>query len=394
MAYLNPTFLFDGVALMKDVCIHVSEEGIILHILFVKPYPPETIKLNGLLMPGMINAHCHLELSHMKGVIPKHTGLVNFLMTINQSRNLKSAQEKAKDIEGAEQEMINNGIVAVGDICNTIDTVEQKKKQMLCYHNFVETFGLEDEKAIERFSTSLAVFNSFYAIGASSLVLHAPYSISDTLIQLVDDFNRNKLSTIHNQECDAENELFLSGSGDLLQLIQWVTKTTNGILSTGKTSLQSVLPKLIQTKKMILVHNTVTNDEDIQFAQQSKKDIFWCLCPCANLYIENKLPNVELLFSSGCKLVIGTDSLASNDQLSIWDELSVIHAHFPAIALEEKLKWATSNGADALGINAVFGSFENGKQPGIIFIENFDLENPFEQSNTIKLLYKSGKISS
>jgi cytosine/adenosine deaminase-related metal-dependent hydrolase len=394
MPYLIPTYLFDGFSLKMNSCIQVDDEGIVLDILTKKPFPSDAIELKGLLMPGMINCHCHLELSHMKGVIPKHSGLVNFLMTINQSRNLQNNLEIAIAIEQAEKEMIAQGIVAVGDISNKLDTLEQKKKHDLNYHNFIETFGLEDEQATHRFETSLSIWNAFKEIGPSSIVLHAPYSISDTLIQLVDNINQNKLSTIHNQECDAENELFQSGTGDFLRLIQWILKSIKDIHPTGKSSLQSYLPKLSHTNNLILVHNTVTTKEDIEFAQQTNKDLYWCLCPLANLYIENTLPDVNLLYSSDCKLVVGTDSLASNDHLSIWGELSVLHAHFPTISLDEKLKWATSNGAEALGMNTKLGSFESGKQPGIVFIENFHIECPFDQSNRIQTLFKAGKFSS
>jgi cytosine/adenosine deaminase-related metal-dependent hydrolase len=151
---------------------------------------------------------------------------------------------------------------------------------------------------------------------------------------------------------------------------------------------------LSQINKLILVHNTVTTKEDIEFAQQTNKELYWCLCPLANLYIENTLPDVNLLYASNCKLVVGTDSLASNDHLSIWDELSVLHAHFPTIPLEEKLRWATSNGAEALGMNSTLGSLENGKQPGIVFIENFNIEHPFDESTKIQTLFKAGKIYS
>ncbi len=394
MPYLIPTYLFDGFSLKTNTCIQVDDEGIVLDILTKEPFPSSGIVLNGLLMPGMINCHCHLELSHMKGAIPKHTGLVNFLMTINQSRNLQNNLEIATAIDQAEKEMISNGIVAVGDISNKLDTLEQKKKHDLNYHNFIETFGLEDEQASHRFETSMSICKAFQEIAPSSIVLHAPYSISNTLIQLVNDFNQNKLSTIHNQECDAENELFQKGTGDFLQLIQWILKSPKEIHPTGKSSLQSYLPMLSQINKLILVHNTVSTKDDIEFAQQTNKELYWCLCPHANLYIENTLPDVNLLYASNCKLVVGTDSLASNDHLSIWGELFVLHAHFPTIPLDEKLKWATSNGAEALGMNSTLGSLENGKQPGIVFIENFNIEHPFDESTKIQTLFKAGKIYS
>ena len=83
----------------------------------------------------------------------------------------------------------------------------------------------------------------------------------------------------------------------------------------------------------------------------------------------NILPDIELLVKQGCQLVLGTDSLASNRQLSIAGEMKTIRQHFPKITTEEMLKWATSNGAKALQLDALLGSFEKGKKPGVVSMD-------------------------
>ena len=93
------------------------------------------------------------------------------------------------------------------------------------------------------------------------------------------------------------------------------------------------------------------------------------LCPNANLYIENRLPNINLLLKSGANICIGTDSLASNHQLSVMAELETIHQYYPEIAWEKLLGWATYNGASALQMQQSIGSFEAGKRPGIVQIK-------------------------
>ncbi|RYF81051.1 MAG: hypothetical protein EON98_12840, partial [Chitinophagaceae bacterium] len=100
---------------------------------------------------------------------------------------------------------------------------------------------------------------------------------------------------------------------------------------------------------------------------------FFCLCVNANQYIEGVMPPVELFRKNGCRIVLGTDSLASNWSLSILDEMKTIRKHFPAIPLEEMLQWATINGANALGFDETLGSFENGKRPGVILLDGEDL---------------------
>ncbi|HQV66448.1 MAG TPA: amidohydrolase family protein, partial [Saprospiraceae bacterium] len=96
--------------------------------------------------------------------------------------------------------------------------------------------------------------------------------------------------------------------------------------------------------------------------------IFWATCPNANLYIENKLPDYQIFRDADAKVTIGTDSLTSNWQLSIWEEIKTIRKYQSYIPLEELLTWATINGAEALSYEDRLGSFEVGKTPGILHI--------------------------
>jgi cytosine/adenosine deaminase-related metal-dependent hydrolase len=118
---------------------------------------------------------------------------------------------------------------------------------------------------------------------------------------------------------------------------------------------------------LLLVHNSFTSREDIQQVKHLFTNLFFCLCPNANLYIENTLPDVPLLMEEGMKICIGTDSLASNDQLCIYSELKTLQQHFD-IDWELLLQWATYNGAQALRIEDRFGSLGIGMKPGIVHI--------------------------
>ena len=360
--------MFDGYRFLpKGNVIVVDYEGKILDVLEDKK--GDVLHLPGLLMPGMINSHCHLELSHMKGMIEEHTGLVNFLLSVLRGRVHHSKEMIMQTIASAEREMIKNGIVAVGDISNTTQTLNQKQQRNLQYHTFIECFGLLDSNATERFAASYKVFEEFDNDHAASIVLHAPYSISDSLIECINKVSTGKLTTIHNQESNEENILFKNGQGDFLKLFDAILKDHSFFSASGKTSLQTWLPKLTNQEKIILVHNTFSSKEDIAFAEASGKELYWCLCPNANLYIENTLPDIGLMMDTGCHIVLGTDSLASNHQLNILDEILTIQKYHPSIPLEEKLRWATSNGAKALAMNSV-GSFEVGKKPGLVQVEN------------------------
>jgi len=145
----------------------------------------------------------------------------------------------------------------------------------------------------------------------------------------------------------------------------------------GKSSLQTYFQNLAGASHVILVHNTFTKSEDVAFVRNARPDnsVSFCLCANANRYIEQAVPPIETFRKNNCNIVLGTDSLASNWSLSIANEMKTIQKNFPSIALEELFTWATINGAKALQMDNRLGSFEKGKQPGVILLENVDVNN-------------------
>lgn len=341
-------------------------------------------KLHGILCPGFINAHCHLELSHLKGAIPKQTGLVDFVLSIISKRHTNE-DFILSAIENAEQEMIQNGIVAVGDICNNNLTLSQKLKHKLRYHNFIEASGFPPAVAKERFNKAVDIYTSYTAEKLSgSVVPHAPYSVSPALFTMINDFSGNNLLTIHNQETEAENEFFKTGKGDILRLYQQLGIDISFFVPSKKSSLQTWLPNFTKGKPVIMVHNVCTTAEDIEIAKQ--QSTWFCLCPNANLYISNMLPNVQMLMKHTENIVLGTDSLASNNQLNILEEIKTLQKNFKDLNLSTLLQWATSNAAKALQMEDSLGSFEKGKLPGIVLIEGIEGLNITDKATSKRVL--------
>lgn len=272
--------------------------------------------------------------------------------------------------------MLQNGIVAVGDICNTANTVEQKKAGRLLYHNFIETMGFIESSAAQRFEACLAVYDQFARLyrtpaQSNSIVPHAPYSVSPALFQMITRFPGNHLLAIHSQESVAEREFIEKGTGDLHRLYDALHIDISFYKPANKGSLPSYLSHFLPNQSLILVHNTNTNKHDLEYIAGGElpvANLYFCLCPNANLYIGNPLPNIDLLRQYRATMVVGTDSLASNHQLSILAELQTIHQHFPHIEKVELLQWATLNGAEALQLDDELGSFEPGKKPGVLVI--------------------------
>ncbi|MFL9481925.1 amidohydrolase family protein [Chitinophagaceae bacterium LWZ2-11] len=383
MAYKKFTAdnIFTGQEMLSNNYVLITDEaGVIKDLVALNEAGEHVQKLNGILSPGFINCHCHLELSHMKGLVPEHTGLMQFVSQIMRHRNLP--EEQILDaIVNADNEMFLNGIVAVGDICNTTHTLQQKLQSKLHYQNFVETAGFIPSSAQARFDSAKVTHDAFaekFPVN-TTMVPHAPYSVSPALFKLLNNHSAGKVSTIHNQETADENAFFENGSGSFNSLYQNLHIDISGFYKpSNKTSLQTYLPEIDKPVNLLLVHDTYTSQADIDFVNKqkngTKKNIFFCLCANANSYIENTMPPVELFFKNKLDVVIGTDSLASNWSLSILDELKTIHSNFPNIHLSTLLSWATLNGAKALKADNILGSFEKGKRPGVVLLENIEGE--------------------
>jgi cytosine/adenosine deaminase-related metal-dependent hydrolase len=373
--------IFDGRKFIQDHVLVTTQCGIVEEIIAQENAGDDLEAFEGILSPGFINCHCHLELSHMKGLIPEKTGLVDFVFKIVTERH-HSEEEIFSAIEKAENEMIENGIVAVGDICNNSLTIPQKKKQRISYYNFIEASGWLPAVSQLRFERAKTLLDEFSRLSTQcSIVPHAPYSVSENLWKEIQLYFEKRIVSIHNQETAFEDEFFINGSGDFLRMYEMMKIDNAHHQPTKKSSLRSYFDKLSEAENAILVHNTFTKREDIDSIKvqthsdsyRNKPRTFFCLCVNANKYIEDALPPIDLLRKNNCEIVLGTDSLASNWSLNISDEIKTIRSNFPSIPLEEILQWATINGAKALQMDSHLGSFEKGKKPGVVLISEENL---------------------
>ena len=362
---------------IKRGIVIVNDNAEIVDVIDTGGDLPESEKLefyDGIITAGFVNTHAHLELSHLKGQIEQHTGLVGFIRNIGK---LRSAPVSNKTVIDADSLMHENGIVAVGDISNSEVSFAVKAKSKINYYTFVEIFGIQDSIAKERmnFGTDLLQkLKSFRLSG--SITPHAPYSISEPLWQLLSEYSitHNLNWSVHNQESKEEDLLFLTKTGEISEFLASFGEEFDRWEKKGTSSLQYCRQFYQNIPKILLVHNTFTSLSDLQSVSDLQEKIFIVLCPNANLYIENKLPDIEMLAHSGFSISLGTDSLASNTTLSILEEIKTIQHHYPSISLIELIKWGTLNGARALGLDASLGTIEKGKKPGLNLITNINFQ--------------------
>ena len=366
---------------IKNGVLIVDEAGKILKIDRRENHDLASLEQHsGVLVPGFINTHCHLELSHMKGKVATGTTLIPFITGVVTQRGA-AAEVIAEAIAAAEKEMIDGGIVAVGDISNVMDTFAQKEKGNLRYYTFVEMFDfLQEQNADVEFDKYKAVYDVLpLATGSrKSVVPHASYSVSRKLFKKINDTNGqgNLTISIHNQETQPEQDLFLHGNGGFYDFYGKFGISLDTFVPSKRTAIHYALENMppspkesSRTVKTLFVHNTLTSKADIEAAHLWSPNVFWATCPNANLYIENRLPNYQNFMDTNARLTIGTDSLTSNWQLSILEEMKTIQRFQSYVPFETMLRWATLNGAQALGFDDTLGSFEIGKTPGINLLD-------------------------
>ncbi len=354
MRFLTAIALFDKTNFLKKGSVLVVNNNEVIDIVDETQVPSDKIEyFDGIIAPGFVNAHCHTELSHLKNVIPQHTGLVEFARLIVSNRSNYTESEIKEAAMMADADMISNGIVAVGDICNTNFSIEHKVKSKICYHSFIELIGLNPVGKDKILENGLILKGEFEQAGLSaSLAPHAPYSTSNELIEVVEQKNGRVVSSIHNQESEEETRFFMGNKSQIHDLYSFL-KIPIDFFTAPKTSSLANYYKRFNSKQNILVHNTFTTQKDLELVG---KNFYWCFCPNANLYIENKLPDYSLFKEQVDNICIGTDSLASNGALDICSEINTILNATSVFTLEQLLQTATYNGAKALQLNEKFGT--------------------------------------
>lgn len=327
---------------------------------------------NGIIIPGFVNCHCHLEYSYQKGIIAEGNGLHDF---ISQIRKPGTPEERNTSAVSADHSMFCEGIVLCADVCNTSDTFALKKESKIKYINFIEVFGLNPAKAGFLMEKTERIAETAREMGLPySIVPHAPYSMSISLLRLLRKATlKNRITSIHFMESASEEPFLKQKSGKLMDVFEKA-----GLIPDNFEIVQNhedlVLKEITASGNLILVHNTFADGETIKNVKK-RKNLYWCVCPASNLYIEKRLPDLKMLIREGCEIVIGTDSLASNKNLSILNELKLIGQNFPDIGLESLIMWSSHNGAEALNESEYLGSIEPGKKPGLLLLQNVDLHN-------------------
>ena len=363
--------------ILKRAIITINDDGTIEGVDDTKGILQEHHSVeffNGIIIPGFVNCHCHLELSHLKGKIEPGGGLGDFIQHIRSIRE-NEAESKSRSIATADKHMYDEGINLCADICNTPDSFSIKKTSRVKYNNLLEVFGIDPEKAGKRINEASLLAEIAEKMDLPySIVPHSVYSVSLPLFRLIrEKSGNNRITSIHFMETEGEKEFLEKKTGTIMESYK-----KSGLIPVSmhnpENHVDAILNEVTSNGNLLLVHNLYADRTTIRRIKE-RKNLFWCLCPGSNLFIENKIPPVDLFMEEGCDIVIGTDSLASNNKLSILDELKTLQLNFPSLSIEELISWATVNGAKALGEEENFGKIREGSKPGLLLLQNVDLVN-------------------
>jgi cytosine/adenosine deaminase-related metal-dependent hydrolase len=376
---------------IRNGIVGVDDNGMIIEIIDPKGEEKElagTEFHNGVIVPGFINAHCHTELGHLKGKIKPETGLAGF---VNQIRALRNDDEIVEEnsIAKALEELKREGIVAVADICNTSQSLLPKLSSPIRFQNFIELFGMSPEKADDYMERAkyISTFPKLKYGDSSAITPHSVYSLSEQLWNMVKcEIKNNPIISIHFAESRQEKEFSLHKTGKLADYYrQWGLNPKNS----PQGSLVEIAKNNLPSKANVLfIHNTFLDRSDAQNLKDHFPKAFFVLCPASNLFIEKALPDIPMLWKLGLSIALGTDSPASSPSLSMLSQIGIINNLFPSIPFAETLRWATLNGAKALGLDHEIGSIELGKKPGLNLISPFDFSSmkPYPNSRNKRLL--------
>ncbi len=359
--------------------LEVDQEGRVVSISQADPTQGESSKVefyNGILVPGFINVHAHLELSHLKGHILPNLGLQHFVQEVVKKRD--EIEYDPSLLDGILAKMHRQGTQAIGDICNTSDSLIPKTKSPIFCYNFVELFGQKGNEASSIWQKGIALQDLFTTHNLrSSLTPHSSYSISQPLWKKFKQHNfcHNTLS-IHHQESQQESIIHQSTKPPIHQsTIPPIHQSTIHQSTIHQSTIPLDFNSIPDAARYLLIHNTYTTKDDLINIEMNlgTEKVFFGLCPNANRYIENQLPESLIKNRTHLQLCIGTDSLASNHQISMLEEMKTIQAMDASITLPQLIEWTCLNGARALGMDKKLGSFENGKRPGVVLIEKADM---------------------
>jgi cytosine/adenosine deaminase-related metal-dependent hydrolase len=321
------------------------------------------------LLPGLVNAHTHLELSALRGRVPGGRGFGPWVTALMQAREAAAPEADEDAIDTAVSELLAAGTACVGEVTNTLAAVGALAGAPVLGRVFHEVFGMRRETGevmlgmAEQRRAEIEPWPDNLSYAPTP---HTAYTLHPEVLRAVVQRARaaGALSSLHLCEHAAERAFLLDGSGPFAAFLAARGSSPADWRPPGVDPVSYAAELSALAPDVLCVHLADARPDELDRVARAGAKVV--LCPRSNLHLEVRLPPLLAMLERGIEPALGTDSLASCASLDVLEEARVLAERFPTVPARSLLAMATSFGARALGLEAQLGSLAAGKQPGVI----------------------------
>ncbi|MBN1765608.1 MAG: amidohydrolase family protein [Sedimentisphaerales bacterium] len=357
----------------------------------------EVIDLTGsVLLPGLVNAHTHLELTHLKGLVPYDGDFRNWLECLTNQRRATQIP-LSEIIAHACRESLESGVTTVGDICFQHQAWQHLAREPIRKTCFAEVFNrdsnFDDQKEFLQACIRQTRTDALLRLGLSP---HSPYSAGPHIYQMAGELSQkhNLCLTTHLAETPDEGKIISEDVISWKQIMMRMGRIYDS-KTPGRRPVDYFLNLDQSERAYVLAHVNYLDDDELSDLARSPHSV--AFCPRSHDFFGHAEHRFREMMDKGINVCLGTDSLASNQSLSILEEIRFLHRRYPDLPGETMLKMATINGARALAWDDKTGSITPGLEADLIAVPLTNTDNdPFlnilESHTTVKLTMVRGTI--
>ena len=347
----------------------------------------ETHFESSVIMPGLVNAHTHLEFSDLEA--PLGQPGMEFTQWIGEVIKFRFGSErvaKSETIRMGLEQSARYGVAAIGEIATAPVVLEDYQSALPCPAAlcvFFEQLGSDDAVVEQKLAELSQFFSQTKAASTpqqfvAAVSPHAPYSVSDKLLDGLVATSLQKQATVamHLAETLAEREFVETKTGPSLEMLQSMGVWRPDAYGNYE-SIEAILEKLSECESSLIVHGNYLNARELDFIAANREKMSTVFCPRTHAYFGHSRYPLEEMLERGINVAVGTDSRASNPDLNLGQELVEIHRRHPDVAPETILKMGTAGSAKALGLDESFGSLSQGQMAHFCCRQTADTSSPF-----------------
>jgi aminodeoxyfutalosine deaminase len=327
------------------------------------------------IMPGLVNAHTHLELSYLRGQVPAGASFIAWIRAVMAARR-EYADPKAPAILDAVDrgiaEAVRSGTAIVGDISNTLVTFGRLARSPLAAVIFYELIGFrapDPESVVARATRRIAALSPTDRVRVS-LAAHAPYSVAPLVLRAIRhalDHDPFATCSVHLAESAEEVEFIRTGGGPWRELLEELGVWEPAWAAPGVGPVQYLDQNGFLGGRVMVVHGVQATAADL--VRLAARGTTLITCPRSNAHTGAGTPPIEAFYASGVRVAVGTDSLASTPDLNLFAELAMLRRLAPAVPAMMLLDSVTRQGARALAFDDEYGTLDSGKVARLLAVD-------------------------